>query len=71
MLCGTEMSSSHRRYLYSLALLDQPGDGWTLIHRALLPSREWLRYGDADGHAYLQTRLYLRYLWHVLHSPRF
>ncbi len=72
ILRGTKLSSSHRRYLFLLALLDRPRDGLLLVRQALLPNREWLRLrydGDADDLP--QSRLYLRYLWQALRSPRF
>ena len=62
---GLRISSGPKRFLFLLALVDDPVDAIRLLWRAFFPDRIWLtlRYGLQDAPAW---RIYLQRLWHPL-----
>jgi hypothetical protein len=62
---GINISSGPKRFVFLLALVDQPADALYLIRHALIPDRTWLtlRYGLQDAPAW---RFWLLRLWHPL-----
>ncbi len=62
---GIKISSGPKRFVFLLALVDQPADALYLIWRALMPDRTWLtlRYGLQDAPVW---RIWLQRLWHPL-----
>jgi hypothetical protein len=62
---GLHLSSSSKRFLYLLALVDRPVDALVLVWREVLPDHVWLvaRYGLQDAPRW---RVWLQRLWHPL-----
>ncbi len=62
---GLRISSGPKRFLFLLALVDDPVDAIRLLWQAFFPDRIWLtlRYGLQDAPAW---RIYLQRLWHPL-----
>jgi hypothetical protein len=62
---GIKISSGPKRFVFPLALVDQPADALYLIWRALMPDRTWLtlRYGLQDAPIW---RVWVQRLWHPL-----
>jgi len=62
---GLRISIGLKRFIFLLALVDDPVDAIRLLRQAFFPDRIWLtlRYGLQDAPAW---RIYLQRLWHPL-----
>jgi hypothetical protein len=62
---GLRISSGPKRFLFLLALVDDPVDAIRLLWQAFFPDRIWLilRYGLQDAPAW---RIWVQRLWHPL-----
>ena len=64
---GLRISSGPKRFLFLLALVDDPVDAIRLLWQAFFPDRIWLilRYGLQDAPAW---RIWVQRLWHPLRT---